>query len=201
MEECDYVHKMKFSLVEKRLFRIVIVLAFIQVLLIFIFVYMLIHSQQLDIKQTKQISIDVDDMYYYRTAKEYKLLVVADSKYYLFAGRSTFKERSVHDIYESISIGDQLSLTYYESNSIIWGQVNIVVDANSETETYRTLEEYNRGREGLPVFVVVLCSIIELIFAGVVFIYVWINYGIFKGVYRKIKKHSYRGAGSRPLKK
>ena len=166
-----------------------IVLTLIQLVIIFTFVYMLHNSQQININETKQNSLHVDDIYYYRMAKENNLLVVADSQYYLFTSRSTLKEHSVHDIYESISIGDRLSLTYYEAHSLIWGQLNIVVEAHSETETYRTLEEYNRGREGLPVFVVVFFSIIELIFGGVVFVYVWIHYGTFKGVYRKIKKH------------
>lgn len=180
--------KSKFSLAEKKLLHMVIVLVFIQLLIAFAFAYMLINSRQININETHQASINVDNIYYYRIAKENKLLVISDSKYYLFTNRSTLKEHSVHDIYESISLGDQLSLTYYETHSIIWGKCNIVVGAHSETEIYRSLSEYNRGREGLPLFVIILYSIIELIFSGVVFVYIWLNYTTTKGIYVKVRK-------------
>lgn len=179
--------KIKFSLAEKRLFRILIVLAFIQLVIIFTFVYMLSESQLVDINETKQINITVDDIYYYRKATENQLIIAADSEDYLFTGRSTSKECSVHDIYESISIGDRLSLTYYETYDM-GERVNVVVAANDETDTYRTLEEYNRGREKVPIFVIVLYAIIELVFVGVIFIYVWTDFPTIKGIYRKIKK-------------
>ena len=146
-------------------------------------------SQQIDINDTKHIDITVDDIYIIRVPKEDWLFIVADSTYYLFTSRATFEDYSVHELYNSIFEGDHLSLIYYESDSILFKKVNTVVDARTETETYRTFEEYNRGKQGVPVFVVILFSIIEIIFVGIIFVYVWINYSIFKGFYRKIKNH------------
>ena len=181
--------KTKFSLLEKKTLRMVIVLALIQMVIVFTFAHILIGSQQVNVNDTKQIDIIVDDIYYFRIPGENQLFVVADSKNYLFTSRSTFKENSVHNLYDTISKRERLSLTYYEAYNIILGQFNVVVDARSETETYRTFEEYNRAREGVSIFVVVLYSIIELIFGGVVFVYVWINCTTIKGIYKKTKNH------------
>ena len=166
----------------------VIVLVLIQIVIIFTFVHMLIGSQQTNVSYTKQIDIIVDDIYYFRVPRENWLFVVSDSTRYLFMSRSTFEEYSVNELYESISKGNKLSLKYYEIYNIL-GKVNLVVDARSETETYRSIEEYNHGKQGLPVFVTIVFSIIELIFVIIVFIYVWLNYNTIKAFYRKTNKH------------
>lgn len=182
------MEKNKFSLAEKKLIRIVIVLALIQLVIIFIFAHMLIGSQQINVNDTKQIDITVDDIYYFRVPRENWLFVVSDSTKYLFKSRSTFEEHSVNELYESIIEGAKLSLMYQETHTVL-GNVNLVVDARSETETYRSLEEFNRGKQGVPVFVTIIFSIIELIFVGIVLVYVWLNYTTIKGVYKKSKNH------------
>ena len=54
--------KIKFSSLEKKLLRMVIVLVLIQIVIIFTFVHMLIGSQQTNVSYTKQIDIIVDDI-------------------------------------------------------------------------------------------------------------------------------------------
>jgi hypothetical protein len=179
--------KIKICLAEKKLLRRAIALALIQVVIVLFFADILI--RQIDENEIKHSDIVVDDVYKYRSFRTETLMVVADSKHYLFSSRPTLKEASVNDIYESISIGDQLSLTYYEAQNMVFGKFNVVVDARSETEIYRTLEEYNRSIEGALVGVVILCLIIEMIFCVLVLGYIWINFGMFKSIYRKIKKH------------
>lgn len=176
-----------FSLAEKKLLRTVIVLVLIQLLIIFTFVFMFRNSQQINVNDTKQIDITVNDVYYFRVLRENWLFVVSDSTEYLFTSRSTIKEYSVSKLYESIHEGDELFLMYKETYTVL-GKVNLVVDARSKTETYRTIEDYNDGKQGIPVFLVVVFSIIEIVFIGIVFVYAWINYIIFKGVFRKIKQ-------------
>ena len=180
--------KNKFSLAEKKLIRTVIVLALIQFAIIFIFARMLIGSRQINANDTKQIDIIVDDIYYFRVPRENWLVVVSDSTKYLLKGRSTSEEYSVNELYESIIEGTKLSLMYKETHTVL-GNVNLVVDARSETETYRSLEEFNRGKQGAPAFVTIIFSIIELIFVGIVLVYVWLNYTTIKGVCKKSKNH------------
>ena len=181
--------KNKLSLVEKKSIKAILLLVLIQFLIIFSLVLLVRGSQQIDINDTKQIDITVDDIYIIRVPKEDWLFVVADSTYYLFTSQATFEDYSVHELYNSIFKGDRLSLVYYELDSILFKRVNTVVDARTETDVYRTFEEYNRGKQGVHIFVVILYSIIELVFIGIVLVYVWINSGIIKSIYRKTKNH------------
>lgn len=176
----------RFSLPEKKLLRMVIVLFLIQLAIFFAFVSMFSDSQQINVKDTKQIDIIVDDVYYFRVPREDWLFVVSDSTEYLFKSRSTFGEYSVSRLYESIHEGDKLSLMFRETYTIL-GKVNLVVDAQSQTETYRTIENYNEGKKGVPIVISIIFSIIEVGFIGIIFVYGWINRSIFKGVFRKIK--------------
>ncbi len=180
--------KTKFSLLEKRILRLVTVLALIQIVIVFTFEHMLIGSRQINVNDTKQIDIIVDDIYYFRIPRENWLFVVSDSTKYLFVSRSTLEEYSVNELYKFISEGHKLSLRYRETHNIL-GKVNLVVDARSETETYRSIEEYNHGKQGIPALVTIIFSIIELIFVGIVLMYVWLNFTTVKGIYKKTKNH------------
>ena len=181
-----HMKKKKFSLIERKTLRMIVLSSLIQLIIFLLFLCLLISSQQIDVNDTKQIDIIVDDIYYSRVSREYWLFIVSDSTKYLFKGRPTFEEYSVDELYESISRGSKLSLRYYETHSIL-GKVNLVVDARSETETYRSIEEYNQAKQGIPIVIFVLFSIIELLFVGIVFLYVYLNYNTIKGVCTKLK--------------
>lgn len=180
-----------FSLIERKLIRITIVLALIQLVITLTFVHVFRSNQQINVNDTKQIDIVVDDVYHFRVSKENCLCVVSSSAKYVFKSRSTFEEYSVEELYESIHKGDKLSLIYRETYNVFW-KVNIVVDARNEFETYRTIEEYNEGKQYIPWFVVFFFSIAEIVLIGIIFVYVWVNYNLFKGVYRKIQKRHIR---------
>ena len=145
-------------------------------------------SQSINANDTKQVDIIVDDIYYFRVPRENLLVVVANSTKYFFTSRATFDDYSVSQLYNAISKGDRLSLIYYESDSIAFEKINVVVGARSEAQIYRTLEAYNQGKKGVPAVVIIIMSIIELVFAGIVFIYIWLNYHMIKGICGKIKK-------------
>ena len=180
--------KVKLSLAEKRLICTLIIFVFVQLLIILCFVYILNKSKPIALSDTKQIDITVEDAHYFKVLSEFRLTVYSDSTKYLFASRGTFSEYSVGKLYETIAIGDRLALIYYETDSIL-GKINLVVDARTETEIYRSFEEYNRGKEGLAVVVTVMFSIIELAFCGVVILYIWLEIHLVRGVYRKTKKY------------
>ena len=181
--------QMKFSLMEKKLLRTVTAFALIQLSIVFIFVRMFIVVQPVSISDIKEIDIIVEDVYCLSSLKQKWLVVIADSGKYIFEN-GTFAECSISELYKFIHKGDKLSLMYRETHSI--SGKNLVVDARSETATYRTIEEYNRGQQGVPVFVVTLFSLIELVFIGVIVLYIWLNHNTIKGFYRKIKKHLFK---------
>ncbi len=66
----------------------------------------------------------------------------------------------------------------------------MVVEAKTATETYRTLEEYNRSKQGIPIFIVILILylVIEAVFVGVVLLQLSVGRHTFKSLFRKIKR-------------
>ena len=180
--------KIKLSLAEKKLLKTVIALILIQFAIVLILTPSM-NPKPIGVEDTKQIDITVDDIYYFNFSKRGSwFVVVSDSTMYRFPSRTTFEEYSVGKLYRSIHKGDKLSLMYRESYTI-FGKINWVVDARSGSEIYRTIEEYNVGRQRMKVFVAILFSIIEIVFIGIIFVYVWLNHNVIKGFYRKIKKH------------
>ena len=188
------------TILNKKLLSATLVLILLQAIIVFAFVRLLIGSQKIDISETKQVNVTVGDVYYSRVPRENRLVIVADGVKYLFQGRPTVDEYSVYELYNAISIGDRLSIAYYESTNIFFEKVNVIVDARTENEILRSLEAYTRGRQGVPVFVVILFSVIELVLLGIVFVYVWLNYNIFQKFYRNARKRQLKKHKSRRSK-
>jgi len=183
--------KLRFSVVEKKTLRMLILFVVIQLVIIFISVSFFRDSQPTSIEDVKRVDIVVDDAYRLQILRENRLYVVSDSTTYVFTSRPGAKEYSVNQIYKSIHEGDRLFLMYKETSGI-FGKVNFVVDARSETEIYRTFEGYNNGKKGLPLIIVIASAVIEIAFIGIVFVSVWLDRSTFKSICRKMKKHSLR---------
>ena len=102
--------KINFSLVEKKLIRLVILFVLVQILIVFILAHLLISGRQIGVNDTKQVDISVEDVRCVRAFGENCLFIVSDSTEYLFKSRSTPNEYSVSELLESISKGDKLFL-------------------------------------------------------------------------------------------
>lgn len=179
--------KIKLSLTEKKLLRTLLAFVLVQILIVIAFVRLFGGSQPVALHDTKQIDIIVEDIFAANVLREDRLVISADSEKYVLSNHSRREKYSVNELYKSISEGDSLTLTCYEDYNI-FGRVNIVVGARNETEIYRSIEEYNRSKEGVPAFVAVMFSVIELIFIGIVIVCVWLNRNIIKSLCRKTKK-------------
>ena len=174
------------SLSYKKIIRDILLFVLIQALIICVFIFLMSDNQPININETKLVDVIVDDIYCFRVRGENWLCLVADSTKYLFFSRVTFADYSVHELYTSISKGDRLSLRYYESNSGLL-KSNIVVDARSETEIYRTLEEYNRATQEGTIGLIIIFLVVELIFVGVFVLYIWWNYKTIKKLLFKMR--------------
>lgn len=180
--------KNKISLVDKRLLRTLLLLALIQIIIIILFVESMSDLQKIDIQDTVEVDITVDDIYIHGTQKTERLYVVADDTKYVFKSRSSFNEYSTMELSRSVSIGDQLSLRYFKSDKIFFPESNIVVGAESENEIYRTIEEYNNSKNGLAFWVILIFSVIELIFVPLVTLFVWLNFKKIKNIYKTLSR-------------
>ena len=143
----------------------------IQLVIVAIFVVVLDESKPIDLQQTRQINITIDDVHYYKTISEFRLVVCYNSKKYTFTSRATVGDYSVRKLYDTISVGDKLSVLYYEKDGI-FAKNNIIVDARTETETYRSFENYVKGKRGLSSFVIVVFVISEVIVCGAFLFYI-----------------------------
>ncbi|MBQ2759816.1 MAG: hypothetical protein IJE93_08625 [Clostridia bacterium] len=180
--------KFKLSVVEKRFIRCIFVFVLIQMFIVLLFLQLFRNGQAVKIEETKQADIIVEDIYIQIAPGENLLFIIADSGRYNFAIHSMFEKYSFRELEEIISEGDKLTVRYYEGYTI-FGKTKSIVDMRSETEIYRSFEDYTRAFRGVPTFIVILFSVIELIFAGIVILYFWLEQNISKGLYRKIKKH------------
>ena len=149
-------------------------------------------SQPINSTDIKRIDVTVDDLYIFRVAGENRLFIISEDTKYVFDGRPTLREYSPSQLYDFISKGDILSLGYYEENRILFGKINVIVDARSGTEIYRSIEEYNRGKTGVVPFLIIIFCLVELIFGGYAFLYVILNRNTLKSLMNRIFRRRYR---------
>lgn len=168
---------------KKGLMRALLIFALVQIAIIVLYTYMLNESKPIELERVKQIDITVEEICYKKVISEYRLDIYSDLKKYSFASRGTTKEYSNSELYEIISTGDLLTIVYYEKSSV-FGTENRVVEARTKTETYRSFEEYNKGKNGLSVGVTVLFVMIEIVFWGIFAFYFWTNFNFIKSVFR-----------------
>lgn len=181
--------KLKLSTAEKGLIRSVLIVILVQVLIILLFVNTWKTSHPIDVTEAKKVEVTVDDTYYLSLRRSSRLIIVSDGAEYWIESRVFSSETSAGKLYDTISKGDKLSLIYCERTTLFWGNVNMVYDARTETEVYRSLEKYNRKQENAPIFVIIVFSVIELLFIGFVFLSIWLQKNVIKCFYRKLKKH------------
>lgn len=182
--------KIHLSAIELKLIKTFLFFVFIQLLIVVVFVYLFNISQPININDTNKVNITVDDAYLVTRPRQTTwMVVVADSIEYVFTNSGTLEEYSTTEIYESISNGDQLSLVYYEMNVVLFGKTNIIVDAHTENTIYRSFDEYNRGRDGTSIYILITFFVIELVFVGAFLLNVWLNHNIVKDLFRKTKRY------------
>ncbi len=178
--------KTKLSIVEKKVLRTLAAFLIIQ----FGFVLLVCMGSPVAIqKNTKQVDIIVEDFYvvggYSGRYKYRELIIESDSTEYRFDDRASLKEYSVPQISKAISVGDPLTIRYYERTGI-FGTRMWVVDARTETEVFRSWEEYSKR----VWIVLILICIIDLLFVASFFAFLPFNKNTLKSIYRKIKKLS-----------
>lgn len=148
----------------------------IQIIMVAVFLSVLKESKPIELQQTKQTDITVEEVYYYRNISEYRLTVCANSEKYVFTSRGNIQDYSVSKLSDIISVGDKLSIIYYEKDGV-FADNNVIVDARTKTKTYRSFEKYNEGKQGLPLFISLAFAFCEIVVCGafIFYIVIWKN--------------------------
>ena len=182
--------KNKLSTIEARTLRKAIIFVWAQILLIIGFLYLLNESLPVDISDTEQIAIIIDDIEVVKSRYSDQLVVYSNSIKYIFPKRTILdNELTNGELSEMLRIQDQLQITYYERFSV-FGKKNMIIAAQSENEIYRSYENYcSIARSGIVPTVVVF-SILEIILCGAAIVFVWLHFHTLKGIKRKLKRKS-----------
>ncbi len=166
---------LKLSQAEKRLIRTALIFLFVQVMLIIAFVYAIRPIHAMDLKEAQ---ITVDDAYYHK----YALVIHDGSNRYVF--QNEHLQTRTRKLSKMIDIGEKLSIKYYEKHRLFYTK-NIILDARSETEVYRCIDDMERLSR--PVTIVIL-SLFEMGFIGIVWLYVFLQKNVIKDFRSKLKR-------------
>lgn len=177
--------KLKLSVAEKKLIRFFTLCVLIEIIIILLISNTIASFRPLQIQDTKQIEIVVEDVYYDYGRVSSRLVLTSGSEKYYIHNRSSKNEYSIRQLKEMIAIGDRLILNYCEERNL-WGKYNSVVNAQTETEVFRTIDNFNNDQKiGSTIFIIVLIFI-ELFFCLYVILYTFLNKNTIKSFLRKL---------------
>ncbi|MBQ8791472.1 MAG: hypothetical protein IJZ51_09190 [Ruminiclostridium sp.] len=159
---------------KKRFIRATIMFIVIQILIILLFSFLLIESRPIDSKDMKRLDLVVESIDYKKVISEYRMDIYSDSVRYSFNSRSVLSECSVSELYDKIKVGDRLSVIFFEKSSLFDKQ-NLIIDARTETEIYRSVDTYNNGKSSIVTVVIIILCIVEILFFGVLALFIYIN--------------------------
>lgn len=170
MEVSTIDMKKKYSKTRRKCLKKILIPVVIQVIIILLFCEMLDMSRTIDIKDTKQLTVTVDAIRFDIGLFEDKVCIKSNSEQYIFGTNCTSNEYAIHEIFESISQGDEITIIFHEVDSI-FGPQNWILDARTETEVFRTYEDYLKSKTNIIPVVCALFSFVELLFLSGVFFF------------------------------
>ena len=176
----------KMSTGEKKLIKTVLIFVLVQIIIALLIVKAYHDSQPINIKDTKQIDIIVDDTYYLSYVKHSSFHIYSDNVKYSFENQNTAINYSSNKLDKTISAGDRLTISYIERWNI--HGTKWVVDARSGNKVYRTLEEYNKQSALALVPFLALFAIIEIVYLAICTFWILSQKNNLKTLIRRIKK-------------
>ena len=171
MEVSTIDMKKKYSKTRRKCLKKILIPVVIQVIIILLFCKMINMSRTIDIKDTKQLTVTVDAIHYDHNGRlDNRVWIESNSQRYFFGRNATSNEYSVDEVFDSLSEGDQITIIFHEEDSI-FGPQNWILDARTETEVFRTYEDYLKSKTNLIPAVCALFSFVELLFLSGVFFF------------------------------
>jgi hypothetical protein len=190
--------KFKLSVIEKQVIRSLIIILVVQFMVIQFFVNGYKNSFPVDVNDTKYVDITVSDVLKvtgrhnsFIAVNVYSYLDGSDYTKFVFYQSYSPNEYRLSELYEELFPGNVISLRYVERRAVV-GKKNVVVAAETDRVVYRTIEEYNKSREGSWKTVFFWFLIVELVFLIGSVLHICFEFKIIKGLARKIKKYFQR---------
>ena len=139
-------------------------------MIIIVFANLFYQSLPANKENVYQVSGIIEKTSYVRGYNEYRFRVYIDSECYQFSDMGIMGSYSNKELYDSIKEGEKITLQYCEKFGVT-GKANWVVDARTDTKVYRSIDEYNAQKKGLPTFVIIIFVFFEIVWALVLSIY------------------------------
>ena len=137
----------------------------IESIIILCFVIAIYQSEPIDINDCTNERIVVNDKQYkyIPMSRKYKCQVVSNGIKYDFPHMGISFEYSTRELFETISIGESLDITYTKRYGF-WGSYILIIDARNDSNVYLDAAFFNSNKEKALVSFIIIFSIIELIF-------------------------------------
>ena len=139
----------------------------IQVVIAISFLVLLMNSFPIATNRLQQETITVEEKTYFRQSKQgYHLICSYQSVRYRFPNLGMHAQYSNSDLHTLLTEGDHLTVTYFESYSLLFGKHNYIVAANKENTKLRTYEEYYKSKGRVFIPLCILFAFLEILFLG-----------------------------------
>ena len=146
----------------------------IECIVLVLFCVVLDKSKPVDISQIKEASVIVEDTTYINSGQIRRFHIICDSETYIFSAPwLAFGEYPLHELSKEIHIGDQLVVRYHERQGLS-GVKKWIIDARSENNVYRSIDDYIESTKGVTTSVLIAFGVIEL-FIITIFVF-WFLY-------------------------
>ena len=164
----------------RNLFKSICTVVLIQLFIIWCFHLLLSNCKPPSLQETKKTTINVAHTFY-TSALGGTYYIQSDADKYYFPNHGAFSEYSNSKLNNSIQIGDKIHISYFEDRWLLgFSRRNIIIEAYTDSEVYRTIGEYNESKKGLIPITVILFVLIESMFVGIVWTYFLLNKAYFK---------------------
>ena len=169
---------MKKNSKKRKFTKILIIFALVQLLIVGFLSMEIFQHQQANENNIKTITVTIEQIKKSQTffsRVDDVVMICSDSVWYQFLPVSTISndEYGINELYEALSVGDELTIQYHELTRL-FERMNYIADARSENTVYRSIDEYNiRTRDGFKEDIIAI-SILEGLFLLFLGIYLYV---------------------------
>ncbi len=155
-----------YRIVKSKLMPFCIKVFLIQTVIVLIVLFIIDYASPIAKSELISVNIVISDIHYSSRSRAGNRLYIWDNgqKYIFTPG--AFSDYSCKELYDALSIGDKLNISYYEH----FLSQNIIFEAKSNETIYRTYENYRKGEKLAIPLTIPLIIFVEGIFALIVYV-------------------------------
>ena len=135
----------------------------VQSLILLLFFGLFYASKPIDVNSAKTAQIIVEDKEHKRVFREYRCVIFSNGLRYDFPNEGILGKYTPKELYDTISKGEKLDITYVKAYTIT-GSYNLIINAQSEKSLYLDFNLYNVSRSKAHNAVCLSFAVLEFLF-------------------------------------